>query len=233
MSCFTGPSTWCTTNTQQGRLHVATKGISKSGLVLNLDAGASSSYPGTGTTWYDISGNGHHITLGSEVTYVPNIAGGVLNFPKTSEGYGRNTSMNLSSSDFTVITFVRKNSISDSGRTVTAYNNNWLLGHHDSTYGDYYAEGWVNDVGSPPADTTWRMFTGTGNISSDVYQLYINDTLVIQNANGSQGPNGWNLNNQYGQYSDCQIANLICYNRVLSSSEITKMFRTFSKRFGI
>jgi hypothetical protein len=202
------------------------------GLVVLLDAADKNSYPGTGITWYDLSGNGHNITLGSSVTFV-NSFSGVLNFPQNSNGYGRNTSMNLASSNYTVMSFVRKNSYNNGGRTITAYNNNWLLGHHDTTYGDYFAEGWVNDVGSPPSDTTWRMFTGTGNIGGDIYSLYINDTLQVSNSNGSQGPNGWNLNNQYDQYSDCQIATLICYNRVLTPLEIRQNYLAQKTRFGL
>lgn len=203
------------------------------GLVLALDAANVRSYPGSGTSWYDLSGNGHNITLGSSVTFVGGESRGVLNFPADANGYGRNTSMNLSTSNFTVISFVRKNAASNAGRTITAYNNNWLLAHHDDTYGDYYAEGWVNDISTPKSDTTWRMYTGTGNISGDVYQLYINENLIVSNGNGSAGPNGWNLNNQYDQYSNCQIANLYCYSRVLSHTEILQIFNTSRSRFGI
>ena len=39
------------------------------GLVLNLDAGNLSSYPGTGTKWTDLSGKGNHGTLYNSVTY--------------------------------------------------------------------------------------------------------------------------------------------------------------------
>jgi len=206
--------------------------IVKDGLVMIVDAGSYRSYPGSGSTWFDLSKNGHNISLGSSVTFSSDF-GGVLRFAENGNGYGRNTSMNMSSTNYTVISYVRKMSNGNDGRTITAYNNNWLLAHHDNTYGDYYAEGWVNDITSPTSDTTWRMFTGTGNISGDVYQLYINDSLSVSNSNGSQGPNGWNLNNQYGQYSDCQIANLIVYNRVLSSSEISQIYNATKKRFGI
>lgn len=206
--------------------------IVKDGLVMIVDAGSYRSYPGSGSTWFDLSKNGHNISLGSSVTFSSDF-GGVLRFAEDGNGYGRNTSMNMSSTNYTVISYVRKMSNGNDGRTITAYNNNWLLAHHDNTYGDYYAEGWVNDISSPTSDTTWRMFTGTGNISGDVYQLYINDSLSVSNSNGSQGPNGWNLNNQYGQYSDCQIANLIVYNRVLSSSEISQIYNATKKRFGI
>lgn len=203
-----------------------------SGLVMCVDAASVRSYPGSGTTWYDVSGNGHNLSLGSGVSLV-NTAQGVMQFTQDGNGYARNTSMNLASSNYTVMSFVRKLSNSNTGRTITAYNNNWLLGHHDDTYGDYYAEGWVYDISSPKSDTTWRMFTGTGNISGDSYSLYINTDLIVTNSNGSAGPNGWNLNSQYGQYSSCQIANLICYNRVLSATEITQNFNALRERFGI
>jgi hypothetical protein len=55
MGCFSGvESTWAS-QLDVGRTHIATKGTVQSGLVLNLDAGASSSYSGIGTTWNDLS----------------------------------------------------------------------------------------------------------------------------------------------------------------------------------
>jgi hypothetical protein len=206
--------------------------IPANGLVMLVDAANPQSYPGSGTAWFDLSSNGHNISLGAGVSYTNSGATNVLQFAEDDTGYGRNTSMNLASSNFTVISWVRKLSNGNDGRTITAYNNNWLLAHHDNTYGDYYAEGWVHDIGSPPSDTIWRMFTGTGHISNDQYSLYINDVLVVNNSNaGAQGPNGWNLNNQYGQYSNCQIANLICYNRVLSAEEVKLVYDSTKTRF--
>jgi hypothetical protein len=227
MSVFTGLSSMTGVSTISN-----IGGIVTSGLVMHLDAGNATSYPGSGTTWTDLSGNANNITLGSSVSFVSSF-GGVLNFPEDANGYGRNTSMNLTSSNYTVMSFVRKNSNGNDGRTITSYNNNWLLGHHDTTSGDYYAEGWVNDSGSPQSDTTWRMFTGTGNIVGDSYSLYINDVHQVTNSNGSAGPNGWNLNNQYGQYSNCQIATLICYNRVLTATEITQNYNALRGRYGL
>ena len=37
--------------------------IVKSGLVVYLDATISDSYPGTGTVWYDLSGNGNNFNI--------------------------------------------------------------------------------------------------------------------------------------------------------------------------
>lgn len=47
----------------------ATPGTVTTGLVLNLDAGNSASYPGTGITWTDLSGNGNTGTLTNGPTY--------------------------------------------------------------------------------------------------------------------------------------------------------------------
>jgi hypothetical protein len=198
-----------------------------------VDAANPRSYPGSGSTWYDVTGNGHNIALGAGVTYQSGTGRGVLQFAKDSTGYGTNSTLNLSASNNTVISFVRKLVDADSGRTITALNNNWLMAHHDSTYGDYYAEGWVNDAGSPASDTIWRMFTATGNVSTDTWATYANETLLASNSNGTAGPNGWNLNSQYAQYSTCQIANLLVWNRVLTTQEISQVFNAYRGRFGI
>lgn len=93
------------------------------GLVLSLDAGNTKSYPGSGTTWYDISGNGNHGTISngefvSNGKYLQN-AGGVSNF--FTVGIDHSTSIN---STFTT--------------TVEAWTIEEII--------------WTNSVGSPNAD---------------------------------------------------------------------------------
>ena len=43
--------------------------IVEDGLVLALDAGNTKSYPGSGTTWYDLSGNRFHMSLKNSPTF--------------------------------------------------------------------------------------------------------------------------------------------------------------------
>lgn len=216
MACFEGPN------------------IPSDGLVSFFDAGNPKSYPGSGFSWFDLGGTGAAMSLGSGTSYSSSF-GGILSFTKDANGYARleNQYLDLRSSNNTVVTFTRKTVAGDNGRILTAYGNNWLLGHHDNTYGDYYAEGWVNNISDPISDTTWRMYTGTGNISTDVWQLYINGTLTTSNDQGSQGPWGWNINNQYSQHSQSQIAMVACWNRVLTSTEISQIFYNYRNRFGI
>ena len=58
--------------------------IVTSGLVLLLDAGDQASYPGSGTTWTDLSGNGNNGTLTSGPTY-SSANGGSLIFDGTND----------------------------------------------------------------------------------------------------------------------------------------------------
>jgi hypothetical protein len=59
-------------------------GIVTSGLVLNLDAGNAASYPGTGTAWTDLSGNGNNGTLTNGPTYSSANDGSIV-FDKTND----------------------------------------------------------------------------------------------------------------------------------------------------
>ena len=47
------------------------------GLVLALDAGSKKSYPGSGTTWKDLSGNGYNATLTNSPGYNSGSGGGI------------------------------------------------------------------------------------------------------------------------------------------------------------
>ena len=69
MGVFSGPADWWTDGTNEGRTHIATKGVVQDGIVLNLDAGSSTSYPGSGTTWTNISTSGSSFTLTNSPIY--------------------------------------------------------------------------------------------------------------------------------------------------------------------
>jgi hypothetical protein len=61
-----------TTIGAEGQSH---RSIVRDGLVLYLDAADSDSYTGSGTTWYDLSGNGFNATLKNSPTYSTNNLG--------------------------------------------------------------------------------------------------------------------------------------------------------------
>ena len=62
-----------------------TSGVVTTGLVLNLDAGNASSYPGTGTTWTSLV-NGYTGSMGTGVGYSAS-NGGVITFNGASTAF--------------------------------------------------------------------------------------------------------------------------------------------------
>lgn len=65
-------------------LLTATGGVAENGLILNLDAGNSSSYPGSGNTWFDLSSSNEDGELLGGVSYA-SADGGSLSFDGNNE----------------------------------------------------------------------------------------------------------------------------------------------------
>ncbi len=61
--------------------------INLSGLILLLDSANSNSYPGSGSTWTDLSGRGNNATLINTPTYSNSTNKGVLSFAAASSEY--------------------------------------------------------------------------------------------------------------------------------------------------
>jgi hypothetical protein len=121
------------------------------------------------------------------------------------------------------------------GRMINSVNNNWLLGHWNSSTENYYAEGTVYGISAGPDDTNWRIYTGTGDISGDSWGFYVNNSLIVQNNAGVQGPNGINIGRQGfgGEWSTGQFSFVLVYNRVLTTAEMTQNYNYFKGRFGL
>jgi hypothetical protein len=204
------------------------------GLVMHLDADSPESYPGSGTRWYDLSNNNNNGTLNGGTTYTTNGGYGVIQLNGTSSTVSV-SSLNLSSSNFTIIGATRYTS-TGGGRILSGLNNNWLLGHWQNSVANYFSEGWVSSAGAGGTDTSWRIYTGTGNISADVYSMYINGTLNVSNNGGSAGPNGLSIGSYAPagiEFSNAQVGFVLAYNRVLLQSEITRIYDAFKFRIGL
>ena len=204
------------------------------GLVVHLDAGNSNSYPGSGTTWYDLSGNGNDATLYNTPTHNASTNGGIFSFNNSQSEYAIIPG-NYSTTTSTVIAFARYTNTSSNGRVISA-NNNWLMGWHANNIDKYYAEGWVSSTSGSTGTTDWICYAATGNYSADQWELYKNGTSIVgPNANGSQGPNTINLarSGQYGEYADCEIGVVLVYNRILTASEVTQNFDALKGRYGL
>jgi formylglycine-generating enzyme required for sulfatase activity len=208
-------------------------GIVTDGLVLWLDAGIKPSYSGSGTTWTDISGNRNNGTLTNGPTY-SSTNGGIVVFDGVNDYVS--VPINLSTSNYTIIAIARYTG-SKNDRVISSNGNNWLLGWHTTQTNKYFAEGWVSASGGGTAETSWLCYAGTGNYSSDSWELYRNGVSIVgPNNGGTNGPNGIRLGGSGlypGESSACEIGLVLAYNRVLSAAEILQTFNALKSRFGL
>jgi hypothetical protein len=212
---------------------VFTKKINRDSLICYLDAADVDSYPGSGTTWYDLSGNGTNGTLVNGVSYNSGVAGGVL-VTNGSNQYITVPCGNLTSTNYTVIGGAKYATVS--GRIFSAESNNWLLGWWSNTTENYYANGWVSPVSAGAADTNWRIMAGSGNISESQYIVYVNSVATYSNQSGTAGPYNLSLGRYApgnSEYSNAYISFLLVYNRVLNPFEISEVYQAMRGRLGI
>lgn len=210
-------------------------------LVLYYDFNNTNCWDGTGTTVYDLTNNNHDATLYNSPSYSTNNNYKVLETNGTTS-YLSVSTPNLSSTNYTVMVGSRYTSTSNTyntnnSRLLNAVGNNWLLGHWYKTSDKHFAEGWVTDSGYGDGDTNWGIHTATGNISSDQYSYYKNNSAVVSNSSaGSQGPSGFAFGRAGyydGEYAPGQLSFLLVYNKILTSSEMTQNYDAFKGRLGL
>ena len=205
--------------------------IVTNGLVLCLDAADIKSYPRTGTTWFDRSGNGNNGTLAGGVVFI-NSNRGLFDFD------GINGSIiipiDLRSIPHTIIVVARYKGTSNQ-RIVSSNSGNWLMGWWNGKTNKYYAEGWVSNRDDGITETDWIYYAATGNQSVDSWQLYRNGVLIVgPNTNGTSGPNGIKLGGWISaEFSACQVSYVLAYNRVLTSEEIKQNYNAMKGRYGL
>ncbi len=204
--------------------------IVNSSLVCYLDAANTKSYPGSGTTWFDLTGNTNG-TLTNGATY-NSANGGVIALDGVNDYI--DVPLNMTNQNYTIMGAARY--VVVGGRTFSGKLNNWLMGHWSASTQNYYAEGWVSTAGTGTADTNWRFYAATGNYSGDSWALYVNGELNAgANANGTNGPNGFAIGSYAAtsEFSNSHISNLLVYNRVLTAAEIAQNFNALRGRYGI
>jgi hypothetical protein len=229
--------TWAS-QTNVGRTHIATKGIVQSGLVLNLDAGVSSSYPGSGTTWTDLSGNGNNGTL-SGVGYV-GTNGGALSFDGTDDEVICTNNASVQITVGTISAWFNANNGNSGYNGIIAKQSAWGLFVRDNLLVAY---DWGNsadrNTGRTVGNSTWNYaamtFTETVGTPSNNAIIYLNGSAVLTTT---VKHSNHNVTVQIGEANAAQhfggfIANASVYNRVLTASEIQQNFNATRSRFGI
>lgn len=217
--------------------------IVTNGLVLALDAANKVSYPSSGTSWYDLSGNANTSTLTNGPTFNSNNLGSIV-FDGSDDYVSVPNTINLGNT-FTISSFVKlTNNNSDTSVTGTNANgsDNWFGINSNKIYLFYTR---LTDV-----DNTALL--GATTLSNGIfYQItaVINGATSIVYLNGIQDGTrtesftiaSWNGTYAIGRRSSevaqryfyGNIANIVFYNRVLTATEILQNYNVTKTRFGL
>jgi hypothetical protein len=222
--------------------------ISNDGLVLSLDAGNKKSYPGTGTTWFDLSGGNRHYTFGSGITW--NSDGYfTCNGTGIFTGPASNTFEFLSTNVHTIEAIAQVTSVAVNTNffwwyaTPTGGGNTRAIATH-MPYGNqiYYDVGGCcasnQRINYAHSNLTTRIehFTWRTRVDTTPNRQFMRNLNVEMNS-GSNSTNSstWNLTDA-AIIADDWIGNIYSfrvYNRALSDIELRQNFNAVRGRFGI
>ncbi|MDB9824167.1 cadherin domain-containing protein, partial [Flavobacteriaceae bacterium] len=215
-------------------INIMPDGVSLDGLVVHLDAGNTSSYPGTGNTWYDLSGNGNHFNKNT-ATFV-NSGFGYMDY-NGSYSHSINSISSAFEDGYTAIILMKYNSFSGGS---FQYNSS-------SSYINFYNGGrnslrWETNGGNAISSQNtlntneWYLFAGTHEGITSMNQsgsakIYINGTLDRDvNLTANPSTNAVMKLGEYAGAMNGSISAFLFYNRELTADEITEVTDFYSNR---
>jgi hypothetical protein len=211
--------------------------IVTSGLVLALDAADRNSYPGSGTTWIDLSGNNN----GGTLTNGPTFSNNSIVFDGVDD---RITCTNNASVQITVGTigaWINANSNNTNFRGIITKQSAWGLFLFNNVLVTY---DWGNNVtrttGTNIGNNTWNYvamsFTETNLATPSnnaIIYLNGNPTLTTTVKNSNQAVTVQIGDGNANQYFSGRIPSAHIYNRVLSAQEILQNYNAQKSRFNL
>ena len=217
-----------------------------SGLQLYLDAASSTSYSGSGTTWYDLSGNQNDVVMQNSGSISFTRSGGSY-FTLTSNGYfnrASTTGVPTGSSAYTMSVWVQwpTGTWPGSGGMIGIGNstggnqtnqfrcsttniliNYWYGNDLAATSSVSPASQWFNAVVQWDGTTRKIWVNGTQIASAGATGLNVTSSLLQVGATNLGG--GESLQGRIGQ--------ALIYNRALTSTEIQDNYTAIRTRYGV
>jgi hypothetical protein len=234
--------------------------VVESGLVLALDAGNSKSYPGSGTTWTDLSGIGNTGTLTNGPTY-SSANSGFLSFDGTNDFVSVPSGIPQRTSQFTNEIWVYPTSLTGGSNGYST-----LIRMYGSRVGggggDFYfvlrSAGQVHCEIRNVADTGYDSYTtSTGIIQVNNWyhivqvidrtngniKFYVNGASRLDTSTSTFGivtdssieiaQQGTNVSDAFARRLTGRVSNVKLYNRALTAAEIQQNFIATRSRFSV
>jgi hypothetical protein len=235
------------------------RGIVRDGLVLDLDAGKTDSYSGSGTTWTDLSAFGNNGTLTNGPTYNSANGGSLVfdgvddyvstNYTQTSVT-GYTIDVWFKSTDTGIQNTFVQNRGTGAGKSITMGLGPPLSGNGQifiavdtdtiitqiATNNTYNNGNWYHAVG------VFNQPSGT--ITTSSFSIYVNGVAVSTRTTDQQqssttspatglGGTLIGYHQAWNTYFLGSLASVKIYNRVLSAAEISQNYNALKGRFGL
>lgn len=212
-----------------------------SGLLYYWDAGIANSYPGSGGSWFDLTGNGRTITLYNGPTY-STTTGGQLSFDGTDD-YGLMTTFNLGNGNvaWTISAWVRTGTSADglgAGSILSNSSGGPVYSSLCVNAGRIaywsYSGGWFRLIGSTTVNNNqWQHLTWVNrtNTTMDLYVNGIKDLSAGSSPSGNNNPIDIIGGSWTGRFAGI-IANTMVYNVAFSDAQVIQNFAAQRVRFG-
>ena len=216
-------------------------------LILCVDSANTKSYPGTGTAWNDLSGNNNNVTLVNGPTYSSN-DGGYIDFDGTNDYINANSALpdSFFQGNLTISLWVYFNTIdTDSqGQAIVHHgtNSNPNGFHIMQRLSKVRLDLWGPGLSSAStfSASTWYNLTFTLNNTTNACAIYINGSLDASDTlSASYTGSGNNCRIagpiiEGGVYHDelhARIAQVLCYDKILTAAEVLQNYNAHKGRF--
>jgi len=217
--------------------------IVRSGLVVHLDAANPKSYPGSGTTWNDLSGNSDNSTLTNSPTYDSTNKGSFV-FNGTNYAV-QTTSKSTAVTEATFTAWMKRNGSQSEyagivfcrGVIATGFNfysTNNTLGYHWNNGGPTY----TYNSGLLVPDGAWCMVAVTITSTAATFYLCQNSGITTATnitAHASTTLNLYRIGSDSGavRLFNGNMSSASIYNRALTALDINQNFEATRGRYGV
>lgn len=226
-------------NINSGRLSMSiTNTVVTDNLTLQLDASNSTSYPGSGTTWFDLAGTQQNITLVGSPTYTAAAPSYFTFNGSTQRGSG--TGVVLSSTAYTKSVWFYLNAYADNNIVSSDVGGHYMFFQGGNKMYNGHSN-WAGFPSNYPSTATFSLNTWynvalTFN-TTDGMKLYINGALdssytAIKTAftgDGSTNIASYGV----GNLLNGRIAKVYCYTKTLTAAEVLQNYNADKAKFGL
>lgn len=244
MAIISGPQRWWI---DSNPTFAAKQAVVQDNLLLNLDAGVSSSYSGSGSTWYNLTTGNNATKIGP--TYSSSVGNGSFLFDGYNDRFECGNVSGFSTNRLTLEAWVRFTSltgddgddsfiIQGGGSSLTfdfrTWSGNKVAFRIGGGLGSVLT---INTVST----NTWYHLVGTYDGST--LRFYLNN--ILQGTSSHTHSLGTQRNVQLGRYPylnapdedafqlNGYLSTVRIYNKALTATEVSQNFNVYKARFGL